>query len=686
MTRTSPAPANAVHERSVQERGTDRRGSAPAWTVRVAGPAVVTVVALLAAAAALEIGGAARPLALGDPGPVVRWGLPAVQVLVDLGAAGALGTLVLACFAIPAGTGAWDRALDTAAASAAVWTVAAVATGVFEFADDVGGSTLVPFSGDWGNQLLLFLTDNPAGQAWLQTAVLTAVVTVLCIAVRSPVGTAVVAALAGLALVPMALQGHAGATATASHDSAITSFGLHIVFAAVWLGGLIALTIVGRGLPGDQLAGLVRRYSSIALVAYLVVAVSGVVNAAIRLGSIQGLLTPYGALIIIKALALVAMGGLGALYRLAVIRRIPTATGRRAFWSMVGAELGLMGVASGFAAALSRTAPPVTSTSPTAAAGFTPAQILTDGQALPPAPSFVNYVTQWHVDLIWVLLCGFLLLFYWAGVVRLRRRGDAWPLYRPVLWTIGVLLLFVLTSGGLNEYEKFLFSAHMLLHMMLTMVVPLLLVPAAPVTLAMRAIARRRDGSMGGREWLLLVVHSKPAGVLANPVVAGALFAGSLVVFYYTPVFSWATTDHVGHEWMTAHFLVTGYLFVQSLVGVDPLPHRWPYPLRLLVLLATMAFHAFFGLSLLNGKGLLLADWYGAMGWGTSALADQQTAGGIAWSVGEIPTLVLAIVVAVSWSRSDERDSRRLDRAADRDGDADLTAYNDMLARLRTRT
>jgi cytochrome c oxidase assembly factor CtaG len=137
---------------------------------------------------------------------------------------------------------------------------------------------------------------------------------------------------------------------------------------------------------------------------------------------------------------------------------------------------------------------------------------------------------------------------------------------------------------------------------------------------------------------------------------------------------------------MTAHFLLTGYLFVQSLIGVDPVKLRFPYPLRLLVLLATMAFHAFFGLSLILGNGLLLADWYGALGWGTDALADQRTGGAIAWSVGELPTVALAIVVALNWSRSDERESKRLDRAEDRGGEADLKAYNEMLAKLsRTR-
>ncbi len=239
-----------------------------------------------------------------------------------------------------------------------------------------------------------------------------------------------------------------------------------------------------------------------------------------------------------------------------------------------------------------------------------------------------------------------------------------------------------MTNGGVNAYEKYLFSAHMLGHMVLAMMIPVLLAPAAPITLALRAIARRADGSRGAREWIMLAVHSRVAGILTNPIVAAVLFAGSLWVFYYTSLFSWATTDHIGHTWMVVHFLVTGYLFVQSMIGVDPVPRRAPYPLRLLILLATMAFHAFFGLSLMTGSGLLLANWFGAMGrtWGPSAIVDQQTGGGIAWSVGEIPTVILAIVVAIMWSRSDERDAKRLDRKAERDGDADLEEYNRMLA------
>ncbi|MDP3208540.1 MAG: cytochrome c oxidase assembly protein, partial [Rhodoglobus sp.] len=382
-----------------------------------------------------------------------------------------------------------------------------------------------------------------------------------------------------------------------------------------------------------------------------------------------------GVLVIVKVIALLALGSLGAIWRRTAIARAGATA--RWFWGLVGAEIIFMGIASGVAAALARTATPVQEFVPSIP---TPAEILT-GSPLPPPPSFTNYFTLWNFDLLWMLACAFAIFFYVAGVVRLKRRGDRWPWYRTALWIAGIGMLFYITNGGINLYQKYLFSSHMLGHMALGMVVPILLVPAAPITLALRTITKRTDGSRGPREWILLVVHSHLFGILGNPFVAASLFVGSLWAFYYTPLFDWATSNQIGHQWMIVHFLLTGYLFVQSLIGVDPAPNRAPYPIRLLTLLATMAFHAFFGLALLSGTAMLLPEWYGAMGWPTiDALADQRVAGGIAWSVGEIPTVALAIIVVFLWSRSDGRESIRYDRQADRDGDAELEEYNRMLS------
>jgi putative copper resistance protein D len=227
----------------------------------------------------------------------------------------------------------------------------------------------------------------------------------------------------------------------------------------------------------------------------------------------------------------------------------------------------------------------------------------------------------------------------------------------------------------------------MIEHMLLTMLIPVGIVLGAPVTLVARAIEVRHDGSRGMREWFLGIIHSKWIGFVGHPLVSTVVFGLSLMVFYYSPLLSWASTTHLGHEWMILHFLLAGYLFVQALIGVDPSPHRTSYPVRMILLMGTMGFHAFFGLSLMTGTSLLLPEWFGAMGrtWGDSPLVDQQVGGAIAWGIGELPTLILSAMVVLSWIRSDEREAKRSDRQAVPDHDAELEGYNAMLEKLEKR-
>jgi len=646
--------------------------------LRVAGPVILIVVSLIAVVVGLAYGGGAAAPQLADPGPVVRWGLPIATVVVNLSAAAMVGSLVLALFALKAGERPFEIALDTASIGAAVFTVGAAATGYLTFLNVLNAKPTL--DAVFGQQLGRFLVESSVGQAWLVTTIAGAVLTVLTFAVRSWIPTMLVAIGALAALIPMGTQGHTGAET--SHDAAVTSLVLHIVAAAVWLGGLILVVVLRPAMSRPQVQTLLLRYSSLALVAFIVVAISGTVRASIGLQGLQNLWSAYGALVLVKVGALIAMGVLGAWYRRRLIARMADEPGSRRFWGVVSLELVFMGIASGVAAALARTPPP----GEASLVGTSPAEVLT-GSPLPPELTPERWFTAWNVDLLWTLIVLGGLFFYLAGVWRLLRRGDSWPIARTVLWCLGMLSVFWVTSGPLNVYQDYLFSVHMIGHMLLSMAIPLMLVAGAPVSLAARAIRKRDDGTRGGREWILWAVHNPVAKVLTNPYVAAGLFIGSLWAFYYTDLFRWSLYDHVGHIWMVAHFLVTGYLFVLSLIGIDPVPYRLPYPMRLLVLIAIMAMHAFFGIAIMMNSGLMVAEWFGAMGrtWGVTPLQDQYAGGGVAWSVGEIPTLILAIAVAIQWSRSDERQQRRRDRHVDRVGDLELDAYNEELARLAER-
>ena len=644
---------------------------------RVSGPAVLLLVAFAALLAALAFGGGANPGIALDPGAIVRYGVPIAKLVVDLSIALALGSLALGLFALSSREAEFGKALDLAAAGAGLWTVASAASSILVFSS--AASTAPNLSAAYGQGLGDFLTTNELGRAWLTTTLIGAALTVLCFAVRNVTILGFVTVLAVIGLIPLSEQGHAGDSST--HNAAITAIWLHVLFASFWLGGLLTLVLLRTTLTPERIIAVLPRYSTIALIAFLIVAASGTVSAVIRVGTWPDLLTPYGVLVLVKVIALGALGLFGAFYRRAIIGRLTRENARRLFWILATAELAFMGIAEGVASALAVSAPPVEAVSASTIANTTPAEYLT-GTPLPPELTPERFFTSWNLDLLWAIICFFAIVFYAAGVVRLRRRGDAWPWYRTVLWMSGMVVLLWTTNGSLNVYEQFLFSEHMLQHMLLTMAIPVLLVLGAPITLALRTIRKRDDGSRGVREWILLLVHSRVANLLTHPLVAAGLFAASLWIFYYSPLFRWATTDHVGHEWMIFHFLIVGYLFVQTLVGIDPVGNQAPYPLRLILLFATVALHAFFGLAIITNEGLFLADWYGAMGrtWGASPLDDQRAAGGIAWSVGEIPTVTLAIIVAFLWSRSDTREAKRRDRAADRDGDAELAAYNAMLA------
>ena len=355
------------------------------------------------------------------------------------------------------------------------------------------------------------------------------------------------------------------------------------------------------------------------------------------------------------------------------------------FWRLVVVELAVMGAVSGVGVALAGSAPPVPAVPP---ADPTPAYLLT-GHPLPPALTGLAWFTGWRVEPITAAAALAGLVVYLRWVRRLQARGDRWPWGRTAAWVAGMVVFGWATNGGPNLYGHVLFSAHMVQHMVLVMVVPVFVVLAAPVTLALRALPARAathpgDRSRGPREWLLTLVHSRVAAFFSNPIVAAVNFAGSMIVFYYSEVFGWALRTPEGHLFMVVHFSLAGYLFANALIGIDPGPRRAGYPQRLLLLFGTMAFHAFFGVTLMSGNDLLVANWFGLMGrtWGPSALADQRLGGSIAWGIGELPTLALAIGVAMLWSRDDERVARRRDRRVERDGDVEMDEYNAMLGRL----
>ncbi|MFJ2006221.1 cytochrome c oxidase assembly protein [Streptomyces chartreusis] len=293
---------------------------------------------------------------------------------------------------------------------------------------------------------------------------------------------------------------------------------------------------------------------------------------------------------------------------------------------------------------------------------------------------------SWSADPFFLVACLVGLALYAWGVVRLRRRGDEWPVGRTVSYVVGVLTVMLVMCTGLNDYGMVMFSVHMVQHMVISMLSPILILLGAPITLALRAMPPAGRGRKGPREWLLVLLHSRYMQIITHPAFTIPLFIASLYALYFTPLFDFLMGSKTGHIAMMIHFLAVGVVFFWPIIGVDPGPHRPGYLMRMLELFAGMPFHAFFGIALMMASEPMVETFKNPPGsLAIDALSDQNAAGGIAWAFSEIPSVLVLIALLFQWYGSEQRQAKRKDRAADRDGDKELEAYNAYLTSLNAR-
>ncbi|MFY1675934.1 MULTISPECIES: cytochrome c oxidase assembly protein [unclassified Streptomyces] len=294
---------------------------------------------------------------------------------------------------------------------------------------------------------------------------------------------------------------------------------------------------------------------------------------------------------------------------------------------------------------------------------------------------------QWSPDPVFLVSCLLALTLYAWGVARLVRRGDRWPVGRTVGFALGVASIVLTMCTALNDYGMAMFSVHMVQHMIISMVSPILILLGAPITLALRALPPAGRGRTGPRELLLRLLHSRYIRIVTHPAFTIPMFIASLYGLYFTPLFDALMGSRAGHVGMMVHFLAVGLVFFWPIMGVDPGPHRPGHLMRMLELFAGMPFHAFFGIALMMATAPMVETYANpAASLGIDALADQNAAGGIAWAFSEIPSVLVLIALLFQWYASDQRQARRTDRAADRDGERELEAYNAYLASLHARS
>ncbi|WP_372476871.1 cytochrome c oxidase assembly protein [Gordonia liuliyuniae] len=644
----------------------------------VVGAVAGALVTAASAATALRLAG------VPDAGALTTYGVPVVTAVGQLSAAIGFGGAMFAAFFVPPQRGGHldvggFRAIRWTYAAMLVWAICALAMIPLTISNVSGFSLTETLQPD---HLVTAYGQVADAKYWLWTAIFALLAAVLARAALKWGWTFVILALAFLSLMPSALAGHS--SAGGGHDVATNSLILHIVAAAAWAGGLLVVLAYSFG-DGRWRVLAVRRYSRVAFWCLIVVGISGVVNALVRMPIEQLFTTTYGLIVVGKLSAFVVAAAIGGVHRRITITELEATDEPRKslFVRFAAVELIVFAIAFGFAAGLSRTPPPdlaTTDVSPMA---------LKIGYDLDGPPTLARLLFDWRFDLIFGTAALIAAAVYLRGVWRLRKRGDSWPVGRTVAWLLGCLSLLLATSSGLGRYGPALFSTHMMAHMMLTMLVPVLLVLGGPMTLALRAIPPAGRGNPDGpREWILTGLHSKYSKIVTHPAVVVVVFVGSFYVLYLGGLFDVVVDHHSAHLLMNLHFLISGYLFYWLVIGIDPAPRETTHVAKLGVVLGALPFHAFFGVALMMTTALIAEKYYESLQhpWALDLAADQRVGGGIAWATGEFPLVIVMLALLVQWRRQDEKVARRFDRKEARDEDAELEAYNQMLRGMSAAT
>ncbi|WP_175460216.1 cytochrome c oxidase assembly protein [Arthrobacter subterraneus] len=596
---------------------------------RSAAMVALAATALLGMLWAYSLGTNAEVSVLNPRGQTLLVMFTAAKLLFNLAAACTIGSLIVVCFALSSAEPAYSTAIHFAAGSATVWSFTAALLNMMNF-QLVGGVSV--FSGEFVADFIAFLTIADVGRSGLLSFVIAGSVCALSFVIhrRSAVAGTVVLAFTGL--LPLFLNSHA--EGAGDHADSTMFLVLHVGAATVWLGGLVAVAVVHRVLAPERLGTVVGRYSTLALGAFVVLGFSGSLMAWDQLGSLSSLGTTYGVIVVAKSAAFVVLGIFGAVHRRRVLKQLERdpRQGTRRFMVLVVVELAVMGAASGLAAALARTPVPPLESAPT------------DGPL--PAPDGWTFMSEWTIDPLWALVCGFSAVIYLVGVRRVRRAGESWPVHRTMFWLIGVAALFTITNGGIHVYQAYLLNFHVLTQMLLSTLVPLLLLPGAPLELATRTIRTRSDGSAGGAEFIRVIVRPAVAATAAAPYVPVLVIAGSLVTTYYTPLLEFSALNQPGYALMTLLALASGCFFTAALAGTSP-GGQHLLKKQLAALTGAAVLYGVYGWGLWTQGEALEGAWAQSVRpWGPLPVFAPETAGVILWVIagGAIAVLVAIII------------------------------------------
>jgi putative membrane protein len=270
-----------------------------------------------------------------------------------------------------------------------------------------------------------------------------------------------------------------------------------------------------------------------------------------------------------------------------------------------------------------------------------PLALLLDERTRPTGP----YEWGWSLHPSVLLGTGLLGALYFWGIGPLRRRlglGPPPPTWQVASFCGGLLVLLLALNGPMHDLsDYYLFSAHMVQHLLLTLLLPPLLIAGTPGWL-LRPLVRRPAVRTAAR-------------ILTKPVVAAVLYTVTIAVWHLTPFYELMMRSHDVHIATHLMFIVAATILWWPVMSPVPELPRLPYGTGMLYLFLVgipMQIVA----ALITLSDAVLYPWYSAAPrtWGLMPLEDQQLGGLLMWVPGNLWMFLAIGVLFFKWSKEAE--------------------------------
>ena len=240
---------------------------------------------------------------------------------------------------------------------------------------------------------------------------------------------------------------------------------------------------------------------------------------------------------------------------------------------------------------------------------------------------------------------------YLRGTRLLKARGRHWAKLRTTSFLAGMALVFIATGSGLASYDDTVFTIHVIQHLLLMNLAPILIALSAPVTLLLQASKRSFQSAT------IRFLHSKIVSIISFPILAWLANWATMYIYFLTPIYRLSIEHPLFHDYTHLHFLIAGLIFWTTLIGLDPIRWKMTYGAKLAYLLVGIPFGTFIGIALMSMRTSVSPG---------ISLADVHSGGALLWIFEEVFTVAALAIIFLQWANHEERIAIRADRGLDR--------------------